>query len=201
MQLLIVWTRNQKKDSKSNKSQSDIVMINENKIGIFDTAIQAPSIEPEVKETVNVHKRIIIVNGKPQIDMSSLIVEQSQIRKEEDDPKYFKIINENSDSLRHSAIYKKRSHTKKWSQDETEFFYKCLTECGTDFSMIESKFKGDRNRTQIKNKYRKEENENPKRIEAAVYNRKVIPINKRDSKQKSKESSDFDAEFEEGRSQ
>lgn len=67
--------------------------------------------------------------------------------------------------------------------------------------MIESKFNGKRNRTQIKNKYRKEENENPERIEEAVFSRRVIPINKRDSKQKSKESSELDNEFEGSRSQ
>lgn len=114
------------KDSKSDKAQNEVVMQDGLKLDIMKES--TPAIQPDINPSVPIHKRIIIVNGKPQIDQSSLMVEKSQIRKEEDDPKYFKVINENSDALTMSAIYAKRSHTKKWTHDETEFFYQCLTE-------------------------------------------------------------------------
>jgi hypothetical protein len=144
----------------------------------------------EVVKSAPIHKRIIIVNGKPQIDQSSLMIEESQFRKEEDDPRNFKVINEDEYSSSNSVIYAKRSHTKKWTPEETEFFYKCLEECGTDFSMIESKFNGTRNRTQIKNKFRKEENENSERIDQAVMKRAYfkMPVKKRDHKKEAKET-------------
>lgn len=120
------------------------------------------------KPVAKFHKRIIIVDGKPQIDQSSLMVEESHFRKTEDDPKNFKVINDDEYTSSNALIYPKRSHTKKWSEEETEFFYRCLEQCGTDFSMIESKFNGARNRIQIKNKFRKEENVDPERVDAAI---------------------------------
>jgi hypothetical protein len=131
----------------------------------------------------------VIVDGKIQIDQSSLMVEESQIRKEEDDPRNFTIINEDDESKNNSLIYAKRSHTKKWSPEETEFFYKCLEECGTDFSMIASKFSGTRNRTQIKNKFRKEESHNLDRINNTVMCGSTFkaPSKKRDKKDEKKE--------------
>ena len=138
-----------------------------------DVSPPSEKLEQETKITetpkpVAFHKRIIIVDGKPQIDQNSLMVEESHFRKAEDDPSTFKIIQDDEYASLNSLIYPKRSHTKKWSVEETDFFYKCLEQWGTDFSMIESKFNGARNRTQIKNKFRKEENENPERIEEAL---------------------------------
>lgn len=132
------------------------------------------------KPAVNFAKKIIIVNGKAQIDPSSLMIEEQMIRKEEDDPRNFQIVHEDSNSYNSKAIYGKHTHTKKWSPEETEFFYKCLEDCGTDFSMIESKFNGKRTRAQIKNKFRKEEKENPSRLDQAVLKKMFI---KREAKE------------------
>lgn len=111
------------------------------------------------------------MNGRPQIDQSSLIIEESQLRKDEDNPSHFKVINESIEARTSSLIYAKRTHTKKWTQEETDFFYDCLKICGTDFSMMEAQFKGARTRNQIKNKFKKEENENPTKIDHAIFRR------------------------------
>ena len=145
-----------------------------------EPVIEQPVANPEAPKQAPMTKKIIFVNGKAQIDQSSLMIEENQIRKAEDDPRNFKIINEDSNAYNSKVIYGKHSHTKKWTPEETEFFYKCLEDCGTDFSMIESKFKGKRNRTQIKNKFRKEESENPSKVDQAVL--KTL-YNKREAKE------------------
>ncbi|CAI2374412.1 unnamed protein product [Moneuplotes crassus] len=133
------------------------------------------------------HKRITLVNGKVQIDQSSLMIEESNFRRAEDDPKNFKVINDDEYTTSNALIYPRKSNTKKWSDEETELFFKFLEEWGTDFTMIESKFKGARNRTQIKNKFKKEETNNPEKVEAALartYTKKYGK--KREEKEKSK---------------
>lgn len=148
----------------------------------------------EVAKPAQLRKRIIIVDGKPQIDQSSMMIEESHFRKAENDPKNYKVINDDEYNNSNSLIYAKRSHTKKWTPEETEFFYKCLEECGTDFSMIESRFNGTRNRTQIKNKFRKEENENPQRIDQVVLSGAYKgESKKRDDKASEKESESFES--------
>jgi hypothetical protein len=66
-----------------------------------------------------------------------------------------------------SSSFKKNLHSDKWDPEETQFFYKVLECFGTDFSFLEIVLK-PRNRAQIKNKFRKEEKENPKGIENAL---------------------------------
>ena len=130
--------------------------------------VKVKELEIDMPKSTGFHKRIIMVNGKAQIDQNSLLIEESHFRRAEDDPSNFKIINDDEYTTSNALLYPKRTYTKKWTEKETEYFYKCLEEWGTDFSMIESKFGGKRNRTQIKNKFRKEERENSEKIEAAL---------------------------------
>ncbi|KAL0485905.1 hypothetical protein AKO1_002178 [Acrasis kona] len=76
----------------------------------------------------------------------------------------------------------------RWSDDDTELFYKCLRQFGAEFSMISRMFVG-KDRTDIKNKFKKEERENPQEIENALYNKNKrlaidVEMFKRVSKQK-----------------
>ena len=64
-------------------------------------------------------------------------------------------------------------HTKKWSQEETNLFYKALELFGLDFSFLEIILK-PRKRIEIKRKYLKEKRDNPKEIEKAIYARKNV---------------------------
>ena len=193
--------KNSDSEKQSSSCQSDVIMTTDNRSDLNCEDSESQKVEIKHQVVNSVHKRIVIVNGKPQIDQSSLVVEQSQIRREEDNPKGYKVINENENNRSSSIIYPKRSQTKKWTFEETEFFYQCLVEYGTDFSMIESKFNGKRNRTQIKNKFRKEEKENLERIDEAIIYRRVTPIKKREIKSSSKESSDNEMNSEENESQ
>ena len=66
-------------------------------------------------------------------------------------------------------------HTKKWSKDETNLFYKALELFGLDFSFLEIILK-PRKRIEIKRKYLKEKKDNPDKIEKAIYARKNVEI-------------------------
>lgn len=57
---------------------------------------------------------------------------------------------QNKDKKMSSLDYKKRDATDRWTKQETEKFYMALQLMGTDFGLIESLFKGERTRNQIK---------------------------------------------------
>jgi len=63
-----------------------------------------------------------------------------------------------------SMSFKQRNHTEKWTKEETLKFYKAIEIFGSDFSMVAKLFP-NRNRAQIKNKFRKEEKEKPDEID------------------------------------
>ncbi|GAB2293913.1 hypothetical protein Dimus_028126 [Dionaea muscipula] len=56
-----------------------------------------------------------------------------------------------------------RTPTVRWSKQDTELFYKAVSQFGSDFSMIQQLFP-DRTRHQIKLKYKKEERQHPMRL-------------------------------------
>jgi len=61
--------------------------------------------------------------------------------------------------------------------DETRKFYKALEVFGTDFSMIANLFP-DRNRIQIKNKFRKEEKESVEVVDECLRKHKELRMGK-----------------------
>jgi hypothetical protein len=66
-----------------------------------------------------------------------------------------------------SHSFKSRGFSQKWKEKDTRLFFKALSLFGTDFSMIALLFKG-RDRSQLINKYHKEERDNPSRVEEAL---------------------------------
>lgn len=66
-----------------------------------------------------------------------------------------------------SHSFKSRGFSQKWKDKDTRLFFKALSLFGTDFSMIALLFKG-RDRSQLINKYHKEERDNPARVEDAL---------------------------------
>jgi hypothetical protein len=112
--------------------------------------------------------KIIIVDGKMVIDQSSLQMQSAPMI----DPSTQVGVR---DQVQHitSASFQKRTQTEKWSAEEIDRFYMALRQCGTDFTMIEQFFP-DRDRRQIRNRYKKEEKENPEKIEWAIKNRLAL---------------------------
>jgi hypothetical protein len=66
-----------------------------------------------------------------------------------------------------SHSFKSRGFSQKWKEKDTRLFFKALSLFGTDFSMIALLFKG-RDRSQLINKYHKEERDSPARVEQAL---------------------------------
>ncbi|XP_031498518.1 transcription factor TFIIIB component B'' [Nymphaea colorata] len=66
--------------------------------------------------------------------------------------------------------YMKRTPSQRWSNADTELFYKALRQFGTDFEMIRKLFPG-RTRHQVKLKYKKEERKHPLQLADALVNR------------------------------
>ncbi|CAG8670681.1 8543_t:CDS:2, partial [Cetraspora pellucida] len=70
---------------------------------------------------------------------------------------------------------KKPRRNERWTTEETELFYKSLSQWGTDFEIIAAKsFLSTKTRDQIKNKYKKERKNNPERVNNALDTR--IPV-------------------------
>ena len=67
---------------------------------------------------------------------------------------------------------KDRTHTEKWTPEETRKFFKAIEIFGSDFSMIAKLFP-TRTRNQVKNKFRKEEKESSEKIEQSFRKHKL----------------------------
>ncbi|OAG29311.1 hypothetical protein NEDG_01384 [Nematocida displodere] len=98
----------------------------------------------------------------PETDPDSLIVVDGKIVM--NDAERGTYIEDRVTSFSYGKAPSKRS---RWSKEETLLFYKTLSLCGTDFTMIEKIFT-DRDRKQLKNKFSKEEKEHPERVNSAL---------------------------------
>ncbi|KAL6096590.1 bdp1 [Pungitius sinensis] len=73
------------------------------------------------------------------------------------------------------ASFRKGTYTKPWSSEETDMFFLAVSMVGTDFSMICQLFPL-RARSEIKNKFKKEERENSWRVDKAFRERRKLDI-------------------------
>lgn len=72
-----------------------------------------------------------------------------------------------------SMSFRTKNNTAKWTEEETKKFYKAIEIFGADFSMIAKLFP-NRNRDQVKNKFRKEEKVNTKIMDEAFRKNTVL---------------------------
>lgn len=88
------------------------------------------------------------------------------------------IVIDDDNEITTSYTYMKRKGIKtRWTKLETSIFYRALECCGTEFSMINMLFP-NKDRNNIKKKYKKEYKINPKSIETALYSFKKLNISK-----------------------
>ncbi|KAM6975870.1 uncharacterized protein LKV04_015133 [Tautogolabrus adspersus] len=71
--------------------------------------------------------------------------------------------------------FRKPTYSKPWSSEETDMFFLAISMVGTDFSMICQLFP-HRSRSEIKNKFKKEERENSWRVDKAFRERRKLDI-------------------------
>ncbi|KAJ1935928.1 hypothetical protein EC988_008339, partial [Linderina pennispora] len=117
--------------------------------------------------------QVRIVDGKVVINTESLVVSRNQMGSTENVP--LETVDESTNTrLTNSMTYvKKKATRKRWDKEETELFFQALRKFGTDFQMIASMIP-NRNRYDIKNKFRAEEKRNGARITAEILQRPVV---------------------------
>jgi len=114
--------------------------------------------------------RIDPETGDVVLDQQSLVVNTMA----RDDSASYDVVYENNE-VRNSNYQRFRRRTPRgsWTQDETDKFYDALRKYGTDFTLITMLFPG-RTRSQIRNKFKREEKENGPFIDLALKQR--LPI-------------------------
>ncbi|XP_028980831.2 mucin-5AC isoform X2 [Esox lucius] len=73
------------------------------------------------------------------------------------------------------SSFRKGTHVKPWSNKETDMFFLAISMVGTDFSMIGQLFP-HRGRTEIKNKFKKEEKANSWRVDKAFKEKRRLDV-------------------------
>ena len=140
---------------------------------INDNRITIKKEENEKNEFMKqIKPKIVMVNGKMTIEKPDVGLINKKYNEEHNNnllPKETIFVNneENINSLSFLNI----NHTKKWTKEDTDLFYRALELFGLDFSFLEVVLK-PRKRVEIKRKYMKEKKENPKEIDRAINARK-----------------------------
>ncbi|XP_024154567.1 transcription factor TFIIIB component B'' homolog isoform X2 [Oryzias melastigma] len=129
--------------------------------------------EEEQEEELMVPQVKVAEDGSLIIDEESLTVEVQRSKGpntiQDRDP-----IFERGSTTTYSS-FRKGTHTKPWSIEETDMFYLAISMVGTDFSMICQLFT-HRARSEIKNKFKREERANSWRIDKAFRERRKLDI-------------------------
>jgi transcription factor TFIIIB component B'' len=105
------------------------------------------------------------------LNQDSITIKRPEINFEKD----YERINESQAKKFTSATYARHPRTPAWTKEETQKFYNALSQLGTNFSQI-SQFFPNRDRRQIRNKFKKEEKENKLKVENYLKNRKPLNL-------------------------
>ncbi|XP_049460193.1 transcription factor TFIIIB component B'' homolog isoform X3 [Epinephelus fuscoguttatus] len=129
--------------------------------------------EEEEDDGIMVPQVKVAEDGSLIIDEESLTVEVQRAKgpnpAQDRDP-----IFERGSTTTYSS-FRKGTYSKPWSSEETDMFFLAISMVGTDFSMICQLFP-HRARSEIKNKFKKEERENAWRIDKAFRERRKLDI-------------------------
>ncbi|XP_034752722.1 transcription factor TFIIIB component B'' homolog isoform X2 [Etheostoma cragini] len=129
--------------------------------------------EEEQDDAIMVPQVKVAEDGTLIIDEESLTVEVQRAKgpnpAQDRDP-----IFERGSTTTYSS-FRKGTYSKPWSSEETDMFFLAISMVGTDFSMICQLFPL-RARSEIKNKFKKEERENAWRIDKAFRERRKLDI-------------------------
>ncbi|XP_070566555.1 transcription factor TFIIIB component B'' homolog [Ptychodera flava] len=145
-----------REDSEPNQSKNSADAIDEDQEEDEDGDTEMPVPQVRIGE-----------DGTIVINEASLLVDASP--KKTAKPSDSEIIYERS-SYTTSASFKKRTHTATWTERETAKFYRALSTVGTDFTLINAMFP-TRTRTEIKNKFKREEKINRVLVDKAIRER------------------------------
>ncbi|KAL4529138.1 hypothetical protein Ndes2526B_g06775 [Nannochloris sp. 'desiccata'] len=116
--------------------------------------------QQQLPRNANLAPQVQVVDGRIVVNRQSLTVE-AQEREQ-----YTRIVTEDMNRL-NSMSYTNRISNERWTTEDTELFYKALSQFGTDFTLISHLFPG-RERRHLKNKYTRENKIHPDRIDEAM---------------------------------
>jgi hypothetical protein len=134
-----------------------------NQLALAGAAGAGPSTAPrgpQLPRNANLAPQVQVVDGRIVVNRQSLTV-QAQEREQ-----YTRVVNEDYNRL-NSMTYMNRISNERWTTEDTELFYKALSQFGTDFTLISHLFPG-RERRHLKNKYTRENKLHPDRIDEAM---------------------------------
>ncbi|XP_035996610.1 transcription factor TFIIIB component B'' homolog [Fundulus heteroclitus] len=134
---------------------------------------EAADAEEDQEESLMVPQVKVAEDGSLIIDEESLTVEVQRAKgpnpASDRDP-----IFERGSTTTYSS-FRRSTYVKPWTIEETDMFFLAVSMVGTDFSMICQLFP-HRGRSEIKNKFKKEERENSWRIDKAFRERRKLDI-------------------------
>lgn len=121
------------------------------------------------RTNANLAPQVHMVDGRIVVNRQSLTV-QAQEREH-----YTRVITEDMHRV-NSMTYTNRISNERWTTEDTELFYKALSQFGTDFTLISHLFPG-RERRHLKNKFTRENKLHPQRIDEAMNQSSNVTIN------------------------
>jgi len=131
-----------------------------------ETIEKKPKVYDPEKNKTAIQMRV--VNGEIVIDQQSTLIDHIDTTDEA-----LPMLKYDENNHITSASFKPKLKPLKWTKDETELFYKCLSIFGTNFSMLAIMFPS-RNRKQLLNKYKNEEKINPGHVQYALKHKKAL---------------------------
>jgi hypothetical protein len=133
---------------------------------VNDSQEKKPKVYDPNKNKTAIQMRV--VNGEIVIDQQSTMIDHIDTTDEA-----LPMLKYDDSNHITSASFKPKLKPLKWTKDETELFYKCLSIFGTNFSMLAIMFP-TRNRKQLLNKYKNEERINPGHVNYALTHKKAL---------------------------
>lgn len=117
-----------------------------------------------------------IVDGKIVLDEQSLYANYRDEEQQAREQRNWEVVDEREgDQFVNSASRSKQRRTQRWSEEETERFFRAVSQWGTDFEMITRLFP-HRTRREIKSKWTKESRQNAQRLDDAFARRIAVDL-------------------------
>ncbi|KAI7823872.1 hypothetical protein BC939DRAFT_477036 [Gamsiella multidivaricata] len=144
-----------------------------------DEKFSFAKIEISTSKPSSAHKtfapQVRVIDGRIELDMDSLTVDHAVVEAVENQGPMEYVEESSSTKFINSASFGKKVRSERWNDEETELFYKALSQWGTDFSIICRLFPS-KTRIAVRNKYKREDRYNHSRIEEALSNRAPIDL-------------------------
>jgi len=135
------------------------------------TESQEPSVDKDSVDGAAVAPRVkLAANGSIILDEESLVIPKSPENTLDDS----EILYEDADAVSFGAYLKHRK-VERWTLEETQKFYKALSQVGTDFSLMGPLFP-NRKRRELKAKFKREEKQHRSLVEKALRLRNPIDV-------------------------